>query len=91
MDDDDDLCDYDAEIPDIDTTIKAPALPEDNKKDTLGIDEEVKIRKNRIAVKLDEARYVTYVLPIREYLLMYPKTYVKSRNAKIEKRSSQKT
>lgn len=63
MDDDDDLCDYDydAEIPDIDAIIKTPALPEDNKKDTLGIDEEVKIRKNRIVVKLDEARYVEYV------------------------------
>lgn len=91
VDDDDDLRDYDAEIPDIDTTIRAPALPEDNKKDTLGIDEEVKIRKNRIAVKLDEARYVAYVLPISKYLLTYPKTYVKSGNAKIETRSSQKT
>lgn len=90
VDDDDDLCDYDAEIPDIDTTIRAPALPEDNKKDTLGIDEEVKIRKNRIAVKLDEARYVEYVLPSK-YLLTYPKTYVKSGNAKIEAGSSQKT
>lgn len=88
MDDADDLrdYDYDAEIPDIDTTIKAP--PENNKKDTLGIDEEVKIRKNRIVVKLDEARYVEYVSPIGKYLLTYLKTYVKSRDAKIETRSS---
>lgn len=92
MDDDDDLrdYDYDAEIPDIDTTIKVPALPEDNKKDTLGIDEEVKIRKNRIVVKLDEARYVEYVLPIDKYLLTYSKTHVKSRDAKIKTRSFQK-
>lgn len=61
MDDDDDLCDYDAEIPDIDTTLKTLAPPEE-KKDTLGIDEEVKIRKKRIVVKLDEARYIPYVL-----------------------------
>lgn len=67
--DDDDIYDYDAEIPDVDIPIKAPAPPEDNKKDTLGIDEEVKIRKKRIAVKLDEARYVAPVsLPV-EYLL----------------------
>lgn len=57
---DDDLFDYDVEIPDIDTTIKPSALPGDNKKDTLGIDEEVKIKKRRIVVKLDEARYVVY-------------------------------
>lgn len=57
----DDIYDYDAAIPDIDTTIKAPAL-EDNKRDTLGIDEEVKIKKKRIVVKLDEARYVLYNL-----------------------------
>lgn len=61
MDDDDDLRDYDAEIPDIDTTLKALAPPEDSKKDTLGIDEEVKIKKRRIVVKLDEARYVISV------------------------------
>lgn len=58
MDDDDDLCDYDVEIPDIDTILKAG----ENKKDTLGIDEEVKIRKRRIVVKLDEARYISSVL-----------------------------
>lgn len=62
MDDGDDLCDYNAEIPDIDTTLKPLAAPEDNKKDTLGIDEEVKIKKKRIVVKLDEARYILSVL-----------------------------
>ncbi|KAG0638978.1 replication fork protection component Swi3-domain-containing protein [Tuber brumale] len=54
---DDDLFDYDADIPDIDTTIRQPT-PEkkDGTKDNLGLDEEVKIRKKRINVKLDEAR-----------------------------------
>ncbi|RPA97841.1 Swi3-domain-containing protein [Choiromyces venosus 120613-1] len=53
----DDLFDYDADIPDIDTTIRQPT-PEkkDAKKDNLGLDEEVKIKKKRINVKLDEAR-----------------------------------
>lgn len=53
----DDLFDYDADIPDLDTAI--PPLDTD-RKDTLGIDEEVKIRKKRVVVKLDEARYIGY-------------------------------
>jgi replication fork protection complex subunit Csm3/Swi3 len=54
---DDDLFEYDADIPDIDTTIRQPT-PEkkDGTKDNLGLEEEVKIRKKRINVKLDEAR-----------------------------------
>jgi replication fork protection complex subunit Csm3/Swi3 len=57
---DDDLFDYDVDIPDIDTTIKEPTLEKSKdsgeKKDSLGLDEEVKIRKKRVNVKLDEAR-----------------------------------
>ncbi|PWW75540.1 Swi3-domain-containing protein [Tuber magnatum] len=54
---DDDLFDYDADIPDIDTTIRQPT-PEkkDGTKDNLGLDEEVKIKRKRINAKLDEAR-----------------------------------
>ncbi|CUS11723.1 unnamed protein product [Tuber aestivum] len=54
---DDDLFDYDADIPDIDTTIRPPT-PEkkDGAKDNLGLDEEVKIKRKRVNVKLDETR-----------------------------------
>ena len=54
---DDDLFDYDADIPDIDTTIRQPTPKKDGKKDNLGLDEEVKIKRKRVNVKLDEARY----------------------------------
>jgi len=54
---DDDLFDYDADIPDIDTTIRQPTPEKDGKKDNLGLDEEVKIKRKRVNVKLDEARY----------------------------------
>jgi len=54
---DGDLFDYDADIPDIDTTIRQPTPEKDGKKDNLGLDEEVKIKKKRVNVKLDEARY----------------------------------
>ena len=64
--DDDDLFDYNADIPDIDTTIREPPEPEKKRKDgkrvNLGLDEDVKIRKKRINVKLDEARYVFEIL-----------------------------
>ena len=54
---DNDLFDYDADIPDIDTTIRQPTPEKDGKKDNLGLDEEVKIKRKRVNVKLDEARY----------------------------------
>lgn len=54
----DDLFDYNAEIPDIDISTRAPTAPAE-KKDTLGIDEEVKIRRKRVTVKLDEERLMS--------------------------------
>lgn len=87
----DDLFDYNAEISDIDISTRAPTAPAE-KKDTLGIDEEVKIRRKRVTVKLDEERYI---LNITCCLLVNfvntLKAHVKPGNTKIETGRSEKT